>query len=477
MDSGTSNSSIKVSRSPVHRIKDSINFLFPTSRRNSPLPTNDIEQESKIDQLSTYLEELGHPLDTSQIEKLLELNAWNVREVAEHFSDLGEAEEGIMVDIQKDIVMLGCENDRMTSCYIDSVLFTMFARTQSFDGLLFVQAEGVNARVLQTHLRLFVNRLRSGKFINSYMIKQLRECLISCGWIGEDNYGNPTQEDASEFFLFLSCLYELPYLPLGMHLFHGASADANDERVITERLIQVSIPGDPMDETPVSLEEALVNYFHGVVSGINRFDDDFKQTEVSAWQVLKLLPFYSASNEQGENIKAVESHFPTTNLILPLVLKRYGYNDNLQPFRINKNVYIPPFVNFSGFVNSDAADEPPCHCGIDVHYRLKLRSVVCHYGNNLSSGHYKGFTLDDEEGWFRLDDLDFNERVTKFNSLQGTTMLFNEFSRHGYLLFYELQRVHPGIVDEELAIEHDYHVAQNLQFVEFADKKNNCVLQ
>lgn len=57
----------------------------------------------------------------------------------------------------------------------------MFARTQSFDGLLFVQAEGVNARVLQTHLRLFVNRLRSGKFINSYMIKvsQHVEIIIS----------------------------------------------------------------------------------------------------------------------------------------------------------------------------------------------------------------------------------------------------------------------------------------------------------
>jgi len=119
MGSDTNNSSIKVSRSPVHRIKDSMNFLFPTSRnKNLPLPINDTEQESKIDQLRTYLEELGHPLDTSQIEKLLELNAWNVREVAEHFSDLVEAEEGIIVDIQKDIVMLGCENDRMTSCYI-----------------------------------------------------------------------------------------------------------------------------------------------------------------------------------------------------------------------------------------------------------------------------------------------------------------------------------------------------------------------
>ena len=129
----------------------------------------------------------------------------------------------------------------------------------------------------------------------------MREYLITCGWIGKDDNGNPTQEDASEFFLFLSCLYELPYLPLGMHLFHGASADPNDERVITERLIQVSIPGDPMGETPVSLEEALVNYFHdNVVSGINRsLGDEFEQAEVSAWQVLKLLPFYSASNEQG----------------------------------------------------------------------------------------------------------------------------------------------------------------------------------
>jgi hypothetical protein len=119
MNSGTSNSPTKVSRSSVHKLKKSINsYLFPTSHKNLPLPIDDTEQESKIDQLRTYLEELGHPLDTSQIEKLLELNAWNVREVAEYCSDLGEAEEGIIVDIQKDIVMLGCENDRMTSCYI-----------------------------------------------------------------------------------------------------------------------------------------------------------------------------------------------------------------------------------------------------------------------------------------------------------------------------------------------------------------------
>ncbi|CAG8735229.1 11940_t:CDS:2, partial [Racocetra fulgida] len=217
---------------------DSINhYFFPNSGKDSTqlVELTITEQESKIDQLRTYLEELGHPLETIQLEKLLEGNSWNVMEVADYCDDLIEAEYGLVSDIRKDVIMLGSENDRFTSCYIDE-------------------------------------------------------------------NENPTQEDASELFLFLSCLYELPYLPLGIHLFHGGSKDPNDERVITERLIQVAIPGDPHDETPVSLEEVLITHFHdNVVSGIKRFSsDDMKQTEipVSAWQMLKLLPFYSASNEQ-----------------------------------------------------------------------------------------------------------------------------------------------------------------------------------
>ncbi|CAG8670716.1 33959_t:CDS:2, partial [Racocetra persica] len=406
-------SPLKRTRSPVGRIKDSINhYFFPNSGKDSTqlVEITVTEQESKIDQLRTYLEELGHPLDTIQLEKLLEGNSWNVMEVADFCEDLIEAEDGLVSDIRKDVIMLGSENDRFTSCYIDSLMFAMFAKTRSFDGLLFIQPEGINVRTLQTNLRLFVNRLRKGKHINAYMVKQLRECLFDCGWIGKDENENPTQEDASELFLFLSCLYELPYLPLGIHLFHGGSKDPNDERVITERLIQVAIPGDPHDETPVSLEEVLITHFHdNVVSGIKRFSsDDVKQTEipVSAWQMLKLLPFYSASNEQGEKINAIESHFPTNHLILPLVLKRYGYNEQTRPFRIKKKIYIPASVNFNSFVSSDAADEQ-CHCGVDIQYRLKLRSVVCHYGDSPTHGHYKGYTLDDEQDrWYRLDDLD-----------------------------------------------------------------------
>lgn len=58
--------------------------------------------------------------------------------------------------------------------------------------------------------------------------------------------------------------------------------------------------------------------------GTLKKEDD--QIAVTAWQVLELLPFYSAMNEQGESIKTqVDSSFPDTHMILPIVLKRYRY--------------------------------------------------------------------------------------------------------------------------------------------------------
>ncbi|KAG9299268.1 hypothetical protein G9A89_013916 [Geosiphon pyriformis] len=446
-------------------------------------------KEHKIDQLRTFLEDIGHPIENSQAENLLERYDWNVELVADYYRDIVNAEEGLVAEINKDVVMVGSENDRVTSCYIDSVLFAMFARMRAFDGLLVGEPKSPNASNLLVHLRLFVNRLRSGNFLNAQMIKQLRENLMNNGWRGIDDNGTPTQEDTSEFFLFLSTLFELPYLPLGMHLYHGGKEESNDERVVTERLIQLAIPGDPQDLSPVTLEEALMEYFYdNVISGIQRtvidHDDeknqDFEELQspqevpVSAWQFLKLLPFYSASNEQGEEIQAESFKFPDKGLILPLVLKRYAYDEQFRPFRIKKRVYVPPYVNFTAYVHSDAVDDP-CSCGIEHQYRLELRSVVCHIGTNLSSGHYVGYTSD-EDGWYKLDDLNVEERVKKYSTIPEITYLFNEFSLTGYLLFYELQQLHPTIVCEDAAIEYDHHVAQNLQFMEFANGQN-CGIQ
>ncbi|CAJ0922878.1 2652_t:CDS:10 [Entrophospora sp. SA101] len=448
------NQSRSRSRSPVQKIKNGLHLSFfnnSSSKRKSQVANQlTSEQENKIDQLKTFLEGIGSPLENEQLQKLLKANNWDVSEVANYYKSLADAEEGLIADVKKGVIMTGSENDRSTSCYIDSLLFAMFARIQSFDGLLYMQAGETNAKILQTHLRLFVNRLRTGELINEYMVK------VSSNIRMIDDYGRPTQEDSSELFLFLSYLYELPYLPLEMHLIHGAKRDPMDERVVTERMIQIAIPGEPKDETPVTLEEALKAHFYdNSISGIKRkllpeenvdlagdektkgkIQLSIEQSEipVTAWQVLKLLPFYSASNEQDERIKVDQSYFPTTNLLLPLVLKRYGFNESLRPFRIKKNVYIPPFANFNLFVNSDAADEQPYKYGIDnIHYKLKLRSVVCHYGESLYSGHYKGFTLDDI--------------------------------------------LNPDEVDEDKITEHDYYVAQNLQQIEFLDGKNKCVLQ
>lgn len=117
----------KPTRSPVRRLKE---YLFPSSKKSSEekkkseqsdyskVTQHIIDYESKVDQVRTYLEELEHPLETAQIEMLLEMNDWNVAEVAEYCKDLCDAEEGLVADLQKNSSMLGAENDQSTSCYI-----------------------------------------------------------------------------------------------------------------------------------------------------------------------------------------------------------------------------------------------------------------------------------------------------------------------------------------------------------------------
>ena len=50
------------------------------------------------------------------------------------------------------------------------------------------------------------------------------------------------QEDASELFLFLTSAFSAPFLPIEEVLFHGGAADKDDERVFTERMLQLGIP-------------------------------------------------------------------------------------------------------------------------------------------------------------------------------------------------------------------------------------------
>ncbi|KAI9033832.1 ubiquitin carboxyl-terminal hydrolase-domain-containing protein [Phycomyces nitens] len=442
------------------------------------------EHIAKITALNEYAKEhLSVILEEEAFQSLLEANDWDMKKAIVDLEDYEEAAHGILRPLPKaDIQLLGSENDRNTSCYIDSLLFAMYANLTTFDPLLTYDttSDVIEKQKLQTLLRLFVNTLRKGHLIKGDSVQWLRKVLQDCAWHGQNDDGMWTQEDSSELFLFLTETFDLPFIPFQIRLFHGANTDSDDDRVMTDRLLMLSIPdGDGTNTT--QLETVLINHFYNsMVTGVKRQIDysayaispqstssylvdvpekkkpveHHEEVAVTAWQVLELLPFYSATNEQGTSIKTqVENSFPDSNMILPIVLKRYHYDNYGGCTKLSTQVEIPATIPFNEFVNQNA-DAPVCPtCNRQIEFVMRLRSAVCHIGLSPNSGHYIGFArlgVQDDSDWLKLDDMDTNQRVRTIKG-KNSAEVFRELAKNSYILFYELDKTCGHPVDPDLA--------------------------
>ncbi|KAF9215945.1 hypothetical protein BGZ59_011592 [Podila verticillata] len=407
---------------------------LPRPRDRQPSESLDPERQVLLLRVISYFEHAGHRADEETAEYLLSSYQWDINLTLQYCQDLVEAVHGTLLPIHQETHLSGAVNDQMTSCYIDALLFAMFARLTAFEGLLNVNLDGdsdsdsdgsgkviepksvtekqeilLSTHRLQTWLRMFVNQLRSGKLIQAHVVKELRQHLYCCGWHCPgpmDPPGSSRQEDASELFMFLTEKLHLPYLPLEQRLLHGAKISDDDDKVITERMLQISIPTPevpPLSLSPealktpkestfskflgqkpsshsrngsangnkadsptstlhdiLSLETLLAQHFYdNTLTGIRRKVSAGTgiplspgvEVPVSAWQVLELLPFYSSSNEQGGEIYASQSQYPSDVVILPLILKRYSIGPDMRPRRIGTPIDIPRRIDFSRFVN------------------------------------------------------------------------------------------------------------------------------
>ncbi|KAL5342950.1 ubiquitin carboxyl-terminal hydrolase-domain-containing protein [Aspergillus crustosus] len=167
--------------------------------------------------------------------------------------------EGIIKGYSPSTKLLGAENREGVTCYLDALLFAMFARLDSFEGLLYKYFSDEPRGKLSMLLRLWVNMLRSGKLITTDITKHLQEALADCGW---EDAANLHQQDASEAFTFITEKLELPLLTLKMDIYHTGKEDVNDDhRFINERLLEVALP-EPVEGKTVTLEECLESYFN-----------------------------------------------------------------------------------------------------------------------------------------------------------------------------------------------------------------------
>lgn len=87
---------------------------------------------------------------------------------------LEDSIEGIIRGYTPSTKLLGAENRNGVTCYLDALLFAMFARLDSFEAILYKSFNDDPRRKLSIILRLWVNMLRSGKLITTDIV-----CLFS----------------------------------------------------------------------------------------------------------------------------------------------------------------------------------------------------------------------------------------------------------------------------------------------------------
>lgn len=174
---------------------------------------------------------------------------------------LSNASEGILTPFDPNTRLTGAVNRHAVTCYLDSTLFSIFSRLDSFEAMLYNSVEDVQKQKLSFLLRLWVNLLRSGVLITTDITKEIQECLAKCGW---EDARELHQQDASEAFTFITEQLNLPLLTLQMSIHHAGKHDSDDKKYVNERLLEVAIPTLENGEYPkeIKLEDCLEEYFN-----------------------------------------------------------------------------------------------------------------------------------------------------------------------------------------------------------------------
>lgn len=83
---------------------------------------------------------------------------------------VNESFEGELKDFSPDVRMVGAVNRNMVTCYLDALLFAMFARLDSFEAMVYDEFADEPRKKLAAILRLWINLLRTGQLIKIELV-------------------------------------------------------------------------------------------------------------------------------------------------------------------------------------------------------------------------------------------------------------------------------------------------------------------
>lgn len=80
------------------------------------------------------------------------------------------SESGTILPYDPNVHMVGAENRGNVTCYLDALLFAMFAKLEAFECMLKNDLPDEPQRNLAALIRLWVNMLRTGKLIHTDLV-------------------------------------------------------------------------------------------------------------------------------------------------------------------------------------------------------------------------------------------------------------------------------------------------------------------
>ncbi|KAF2854176.1 cysteine proteinase [Plenodomus tracheiphilus IPT5] len=259
VSTSTSNSSDNpISQSRPSQVPSDLYRIFTNEDSKT---TADKEADKKVKMLLSRLQGAG--ISRMGEEQALHALSWCPDDIDKAYDLLllaNESIEGEVKDYNPRVPMLGAINRNMVTCYLDALLFAMFARLDSFEAMLYDNFDDEPRKKLAGVLRLWVNLLRTGQLIKVELTKHLQDSLAACGW---EEAAQMCQQDASEAFTFITGALELPLLTLKMDIYHTGREDKEDDhKFVNERLLEVAIPEQQEGDHVICLEDCLETYFN-----------------------------------------------------------------------------------------------------------------------------------------------------------------------------------------------------------------------
>ncbi|KAJ5495389.1 hypothetical protein N7539_000505 [Penicillium diatomitis] len=274
-------------------------FVSSTSKDEST------EQEKKVKIVEAHLRSLGYStLGVEHFRHALENTNFEVDKAISLLLLLEDAIEGVIRPYSPTIKLLGAVNRQGVTCYLDALLFSMFAHLDCFEAMLYKSFSDEPRRKLAICLRFWVNLLRAGKLITTDITKFLQETLAECGW---EDAAKLRQQDASEAFTFITEKLELPLLTLKMDIYHTGKEDVSDDhKFVNERLLEVAIPPEPTDGHVLTLEDCLEAYFNNRIE-VKRYMERRNTLSSQSVDDLSISKGFSAHIEE---VEATPNHSP-----------------------------------------------------------------------------------------------------------------------------------------------------------------------